>query len=234
MPGLMQNFQNLVQVDRNPTGTADLVRLGDGVTSFDFQLNEKVSANSFLDDDGGETPTVTGFAAVAEFGAIRVIGDSAQDYIASKAFKMGDGRNSKSTITMGDGTVISGPMTIMMDGYGGGDSGENTEWTFRFGFQGRPTVTEPVAATTNAGVIAAGSVSGTTKFTLTPGAGNSLAYKLTTAALTPKGREYVGDATSYTSAANIPATTGQILNVFELDAYYHIVTFKSGTVTLMA
>ena len=231
--GLMQNFQTLVQVDRNPTGTADLVRLGDGVKSFTFNLNEKVSQDSYLDDNGGETPVVTGFAAVAEFSGTRIVGDAAQDYIFGKAFSLGSGRDSKATITMGDGMVITGPVTVMMDGLGGGDAGANTDVGFKLGFQGKPTVTNPTAAAVNAGVIAAGSVSGTTKFTLTPGAGNSLAYKLTTVALTPKGREYVGDATAYTSAANIAATTGQILNVFEIDAYFHVVTFKSGVVTLM-
>ena len=231
--GLMQNFQTLVQVDRNPTGTADLVRVGDGVKSFTLPLNEKVSQDSFLDDNGVETSTVTGFAAVAEFSAYRIVGDLAQDYIFGKAFSLGSGRDSKATITTGDGMVISGPVTIMMDGLGGGDSGANTDVGFKFGFQGKPTVTLPVAATTNAGVIANGSASGTTKFTLTPGAGNSLAYKLNAVALTPKGREYVGDAVAYTSAANIAATTGQILNMYEIDAYFHVVTFKSGVVSLL-
>ena len=74
--------------------------------------------------------------------------------------------------------------------------------------------------------VAGGSASGTTKFTATAGAGNTLAYKLTAAADTATDLSYgivVGGTTAYTSGADITATAGQFLNAVEVDSEGKIV-----------
>lgn len=73
--------------------------------------------------------------------------------------------------------------------------------------------------------VAGGSASGTTKFTASAGAGNTLAYKLTdTAAATDLSYGIVPTGiTAYTSGDDITATAGQFLNAYELDSEGKIV-----------
>ena len=48
--------------------------------------------------------------------------------------------------------------------------------------------------------------------------GNTLAYKLTAATQTAYANGYPGLLTAYTTGADIPATAGQYLGMYELDA----------------
>ncbi len=95
----------------------------------------------------------------------------------------------------------------------------------------------PAASSTPAPTLtvayAQGTASGTTKATITgaAGAGNKFAYKLQAGAFaTPN----VGDATSgltdYTSGADIPATAGQYLGIYEVTATNTVVKFTSHQV----
>jgi hypothetical protein len=78
--------------------------------------------------------------------------------------------------------------------------------------------------------VAGGSAGGTTSFTATAGAGNSLAYVLTAAADTRTDLSYgiVPDSglTAYTSGDDIAATAGQFLNMVELDSEGKVVKVK--------
>ena len=77
--------------------------------------------------------------------------------------------------------------------------------------------------------VAQGAGAGSTKFTATAGSGNTLAYKLTAAAITGYLNTIPAGVTAYTSGADIAATAGQILNTYELDAAGRIVKFNSHT-----
>lgn len=76
--------------------------------------------------------------------------------------------------------------------------------------------------------VEAGTGAGNTKLTATAGTGNKLAYSLTATAASgflntiPT---FTND--NYTSAANIAATAGQFLNMYEIDAQKRIVKFKT-------
>src|SRR5574344_1436860 len=72
---------------------------------------------------------------------------------------------------------------------------------------------------------AAGATVGTTTATATAGAEDTLAYCLRGSALAPNGGAYIFGLTSYTSAAEIKANVGQVLNLFELDANGRVVKF---------
>ena len=74
--------------------------------------------------------------------------------------------------------------------------------------------------------VAQGSDSGTTKFTANAGTGNTLEYTLTTAA-DPGYFNTIPDGTAYTSGADITATAGKYLNMFEVNAAGRIVKFKT-------
>lgn len=221
------NFQTLYELDINPSGTASYKRLGDGLTTATPGNNETVDQKSYLDDDGGQSSEVTGFQYILAFSGDRIPGDDAQDFIFERIFTMGEDRHTNFRATGADGTVISGDVTIANITPPGGDANAVQACGFELHFNGKPTLIAPVAATALSAVVAAGSAPGTTKFTATAGAGNKLAYRLTSSALTANNRQYVSIFTEYTSAANIPAAAGQYLNMYELDAYNHVVKFLS-------
>ncbi len=61
---------------------------------------------------------------------------------------------------------------------GGGDANGTSAIGFDIMFNGKPGLTLPATATALSAVVAAGTVTGATKFTATPGASNHLGYKL--------------------------------------------------------
>ncbi len=221
------NFQTLYELDINPSGSASFKRLGDGLTTATPGNNETVDQKSYLDDDGGQSSEVTGFQYTLAFSGDRIPGDAAQDFIFNRIFALGESRHTNFRATGADGTVISGDVTIANITPPGGDANAVQACGFELHFNGKPTITPPSAAAALTATVAAGSVAKTTKFTATAGEGNKLGYRLTSAALSPNGKSYVSIFTPYTSAADIPATVGQYLNMYELDAYNHVVKFLS-------
>lgn len=221
------NFQTLFELDINPGGTAEYVRLGDGLTSGAPNNNEVLDQKKYLSGGGGGTTNVIGFQLIYTFAGDRIPGDAAQDYILGKLFTMGNGRRTNFRVTGEDGTVIAGNCTIVITNPGGGDAAAVKSFGFDIHFNGKPTSTPPAAGAALTATIAAGSATGTTKATATAGAGNHLGYVLTAQAVTAKGRQFVAEYTPYTSAADIPAEVGQYLTVYELDAYDHLVKYVS-------
>lgn len=75
--------------------------------------------------------------------------------------------------------------------------------------------------------IAQGSAAGKTKATATAASGNVLTISLSTAALTAEYNELLDSFTPYTSGADIAATAGQFLNVYEVNAAGRVQKFAS-------
>lgn len=106
-------------------------------------------------------------------------------------------------------------------------------WIFDNQYDGVYVSYTPIAAPALTATVAAGSATGSTKFTATPGAGNVLKYSKTAAALTvtPLFNDVPTGLTAYTSGADIAsATAGQHLNMFELDATGHVVAFTDHAI----
>lgn len=224
------NFQTLFELDINPGGTASYARIGNGLVSATPGNNEVVDEKGYLDGNGGKSSAVTGFQYKIPFSGDYMPGDPVQDWILSKLFAVGASRVTNFRSTGADGTVISGPCTVANISPPGGDANAPSAFGFELHMNGRPAKVDPVAATALPVTIAASlTTSGCTKATITSlGAGNHAGYKLSTVALTAKNRQYVdGDYVAYTSAADIAAVAGQYLNVYELDAYEHVVKFVS-------
>jgi hypothetical protein len=220
------NFQALFELDTTPETTATYVRIGDGLSTATPNNNEKKDEKAYLDDNGGMTTAVTGFNHVVSFSGDRIAGNTAQDWILAKLFSVGASRVTNFRYTGPDGTVISGPCTIVITSVPGGDANSPQAFGFDVCMNGKPTKVDPVAATAFSTTIAASaSTIGCTKATGAPASNMHLGYKLTAAANTAKGREYVDNYVAYTSAADIAATAGQFLSIYEIDAYEHVTKF---------
>jgi hypothetical protein len=219
------NFQTLFELDINPGGTANYVRIGNGLTAAAVSNNEAVDEKAYLDGNGGKSSAVNGFQYKVVFSGDRIPGDTVQDWILTKLFAIGANRTTNFRSTNAGGTVISGACTIANITPPGGDANSPSAFGFEIHMNGKPAKTDPVAATALTATIAASlATSGCTKCTITSlGAANHAGYKLSTVALAVKNREYVGDYVAYTSGADIAAVAGQYLTVYELDAYEHVV-----------
>lgn len=183
---------------------------------------------SYLSGGGGKTTNVIGFQLIYTFAGDRIPGDAAQDYIAGKQFALGSSRKTNLRVTMEDGSIISGPVTIANIAPGGGDAAAVKSFGFELHFNGKPGFAEASAGAALTATIGAGTAQGTTKATVTSvGVGNKLGYTLTAEAVTANARAFVGEYTDYTSGADIKAASGQVLTVYELDKYDHLVKFVS-------
>jgi hypothetical protein len=88
-----------------------------------------------------------------------------------------------------------------------------------------------IAAPALTATVAAGVATGSTKFTATPGAGNTLAYLLQAGEITdPKFNDIPTGLTAYTSGADIAVVATNHLGMYELDAAGHVVKFAEHTI----
>jgi hypothetical protein len=221
------NYQRLYEINITPKElTATWARLGAGLTGADPSNNEEIDQTAYLDLDGYKETEVIGAQFTIGFSGHRVVGDPAQDWIASVEHELGDNRKTQFRMTDKDGNVKSGSCTIGNVDFGGGDAGAKVEISFEVHLAGKPAVTPKSAAAELTALVAAGSAVGTTSFTATPGSGNSLAYKLQASSVgTVYGKSYVENVIAYTSGADIVASVGQYLATYEIDKYNRVVKF---------
>lgn len=225
--GLNNRF--LYMIDITPTGASrTYVRLAKGITSYTEGYNDVLDQTAYLDGNGFGSTDKTGAQYIGTGTGHRVYGDPAQDFIASKKLEFGD--DCKTTIKGYNqfGDLIEIGVTICNVVDSGGDAQGKVEFSFELHGNGEPTETPASVAAALTSTVAAGTVAGTTKFTATVDpVTDTLAYRLTAAALAPNGMSYPGNTVAYTSGANIKASIGQYLNMFELDTNGRVVKFST-------
>jgi hypothetical protein len=221
------NFQNLIELNTTPGATtATWARIASGISSFTPSNNENVDQTAYLDGDGFGSSDVIGMQKTYAFSGHRVVGDTAQDYIFNDLQEtLGDNRKTQIRHTDANGKIITGDCTVCNIVEGGGDANAKTEISFEVHINGKPEKTPATTAPELTATIAAGATVGTTTATATAGTGDTLAYCLRSSALSPNGGAYIFGLTSYTSEAEIKASVGQVLNLFELDANSRVVKF---------
>lgn len=221
------NYQQLLEIDTTPKAASrTYVRLAEGISSVDASFNDVVDQTTYMADEGWASSLVTGKQMILSVSGHRVVGDTAQDYIADLESSMGDDCLSNARIYDAQGNLKTGEVTLANIDFSGGDAGAKTDISFEIHFNGKPTITPKSAADTLSAVVAAGTVAGTTKFTATAGAGNTLAYKLSAqTAGTIYGSQYVSNTIAYTSGSNITASVGQYLQMYELNSYGRVVKY---------
>lgn len=226
------NYQTLLEVDTAPEATPEYARVAAGVSSFDPANNDSLDQTGYLDGEGYQSTDVVAAQYVLAMSGHRVYGDAAQDFIFSKQFELGCARKTNARQTAPDGSQKTGEITLANLDDGGGEANAKQEIAFEFHFNGKPTITPAITAGALTSIVAAGSVAGSTKFTATPGAGNTLAYKLGAATFgNLKANQYLGGMTPYVSAEDLPAAVGQFLLMLEIDANDRIVLFAEHELT---
>lgn len=228
-----KNFQRLYEIDTTPEGaTPTWVRVAVGIKSADPSLNEDTDKTKYLDGNGFGSTDVIGKQFTIAFAGNRVKGDAAQDYILGKILEVGDSLKTNFRRTDAFGEIITGACTITGVDDGGGDAGAKVDIAFNIEFNGLPARIPVASAAALAATVAAGTVIGTTAFTATKGEGNHLGYKLKSASQgVVGGASFAEGYIAYTSAADIVATAGQYLCMYEIDANERVVKYLEELLT---
>lgn len=111
-----------------------------GIESMAFNVNEQNQQYFFLCGEGFAHNESTGAAPEIQISGRRIVGDTAQDYIASKQFALGTDRNSSVKITA-EGKVIVCDCTIGDVVSFGGSSLDINTFSCTLRLNGEPTVT---------------------------------------------------------------------------------------------
>ena len=122
------------------SGTWTYAKLCKGIESMEFAENEQNQQYFFLCGEGFAHNEVTGAAPELVIAGRRVVGDTAQDYIADKNFKLGTERNSSVKI-IAEGKQIICDCSIGAITSFGGQTLDINAFGCTIRFNGKPTVT---------------------------------------------------------------------------------------------
>ena len=122
------------------SGTWTYAALCKGIESMEFNENEQNQQYFFLCGEGYANNEVTGSAPELVVSGRRIVGDTAQDFIAGLQCELGEDRHSSVKITA-EGKIITCDCTIgAITSFGGATTDVNAfGCTIRF--NGKPTVT---------------------------------------------------------------------------------------------
>ena len=116
-------------------------KLCDGIESMTFNSGEQNQQYFFLCGNGYAHNETTGSAASIQITGRRVVGDTAQDYIAGKQFALGTDRNTSVKI-IAEGKQIVCDATIGDVVSFGGATLDVNNFSCTIYFNGQPTVTD--------------------------------------------------------------------------------------------
>lgn len=138
-------WANSVEIGTSAT-TADppvwtYSKLCKGIEDMSFASNEQNQQYFFLCGEGFADNEVTGAAPELKISGRRIVGDTAQDYIAGKQFAIGTERNSSIKITA-EGKVITCNCSIGDVVSFGGKTLDVNAFGCTIRFNGKPTVTD--------------------------------------------------------------------------------------------
>ena len=123
------------------SGTWTYAKLCAGIESMEFSENEQNQQYFFLCGNGFAHNEVTGSAPELVISGRRIVGDTAQDYIAGLQFELGSDRNTSVKIIAEGKQIICGATVGAITSFGGSTLDVNAfGCTLRF--NGAPTVTD--------------------------------------------------------------------------------------------
>lgn len=123
------------------SGTWTYAKLCAGIESMEFNENEQNQQYFFLCGEGFAHNETTGAAPELVISGRRIVGDTAQDYIAGLQYELGSDRNTSVKIVAEGKQIICGATVGAITTFGGSTLDVNAfGCTIRF--NGKPTVTD--------------------------------------------------------------------------------------------
>ena len=136
------NWANEIHIGTaESSGTWSYSKLCKGIESMEFNENEQNQQYFFLCGEGFAHNEVTGAAPELVVSGRRIVGDTAQDYIAGLQFELGSDRNTSVKIVAEGKQMICNATVGAITTFGGSTLDVNAfGCTIRF--NGKPTVTD--------------------------------------------------------------------------------------------
>lgn len=135
------NWVNEIWVGTSESGGAwSYAKLCKGIESMEFNENEQNQQYFFLCGQGFAHNETTGAAPELVISGRRIVGDTAQDYVASKQFALGTNRSTSVKI-IAEGNAITCDATIGAITSFGGSTLDVNAFGCTLRFNGAPTVT---------------------------------------------------------------------------------------------
>lgn len=157
------NFKNKFEIDTlghtDPSQVADAnwAELAAGINTVTPASGDTTDNTAYYDGNGFANTDITGKNYSLAFSGNRKEGDTAQDFVASKDFAVGDNAKTLLRWTRTDGTIIVGCVTLNAIVISGGAANAKQTFSFTANFNGLPDVTSGLAAPTGL----SGTVTGT-------------------------------------------------------------------------
>lgn len=140
-----QNWVNKLEIDANmgqdpvkDVAKADWLLISQGIQSVTPSSNDKSQSVSFWNDKGFQETDVTSKKISFQFKGSRVVGDPAQDFIASKFLDLGDACRTLFRWTNQSGHVITANVTISKVVAMGGNADADQTFSFELDLNGKP------------------------------------------------------------------------------------------------
>lgn len=148
MPNIQPVWKEKFYIGTNYTSSSwTYSALCDGIQGITPSVNETTQTYHFLCGNGGADNEVTAIAPQYAVTGRRIIGNAAQDYIASKRYALGDDRKSSLKVEIYNGSslyeTIVADITITDIVDFGGQTEENEPFSCTLRVNGIPTVTTP-------------------------------------------------------------------------------------------
>ena len=240
MNDYQKNYEKLFLINTTPSSTATLVRLANGIDTFDETNNETKETKMYYNNEGYGTTISTNKSMSWTASGDRIKGDTAQDYISGLYYKLGGDLETTYESYDSEGNKISGDCSITDIIKFGGGAGEISPFGATINGNGKPAITYATSAVDFATptVFAMGTAIGATMATVTAAvspsveAGLTLYYTLGAVAVSANTHEYIdtNTLTAYTSGADVAVEADQYLTIYGIDENKRVQRFVSHKV----
>lgn len=138
----VNKFELDTNLDQDPNNitNAKWVVLGQGITSITPSSSDTATKDSYWSDKGWQSTTITGKNITFAVKGDRVVGDPAQDFVASLQFKMGDAVRTLMRWTDQSNNVIIAAVTIQKVQTMGGNANAQQTFSFEMDINGQPVL----------------------------------------------------------------------------------------------
>lgn len=142
------NYKNVFEIDtagsQDPKDAtkATFAPLAAGISGVTPAANETDDNTAYYDGAGFTDTDVTGKRITLAFTGHRVIGDAAQDYVASKFLAIGQNLKTLGRWTDTNGNVIVSSVTLTAIVPMGGNANAKQTFSFTMSFNGKPIMTD--------------------------------------------------------------------------------------------
>ncbi|MCB5223063.1 phage tail tube protein [Lactiplantibacillus pentosus] len=170
MSKFTMNVKNKFEIDvagnQDPAGDltkANWARLAAGISGVTPAANETDDNTAYFDGDGFTDTDVTGKRITIAFTGHRVVGDVAQDFVASKFLSIGQNLKTLGRWTDTNGNVVVSSVTLTAIVPMGGNANAKQTFSFTMSFNGKPIMTDNTGKTVEYDEDETTTASGTTQ-----------------------------------------------------------------------